>query len=354
MGVFEFTLAAVLLGLLLFTPLSAKLAEILPSSTVPAVIVYAVVLLLAYELLTLPLSYISGLKLPRQYGLSRQNIGGWIGDYIKSLSIGIVFMVAVVAAVYGLMLWSPEWWWLFAWAGLILTTLILTVLAPVLLIPLFFRMSPMEDGEMKARLEGLATQTGVRVGGIYVIEFAAKTSRANAAVMGLGSTKRIAISDTLLEQYSAAEIEVVMAHELAHQRHHDVWRLYAFQAAVLMGSFGVAAWLFENTMPYFSYVNLTDPAGLPLLAASFLTAGLPALPLLAWFSRRLEQAADKYALELTAEPEVFISAMSRLTDQNLAEARPSGLIERLGQDHPSYADRVDMAERFAARNSGTN
>ena len=349
-GKIKFALTIVLLAALLFTPLSVKLAEILPAATVPAVIIYTAILFMVHELVTLPLNYLGGLKLPRQYGLSRQDFSGWLGDHFKSLLIGLVFTLTAVVAVYGLMLWSPDRWWFFAWAGLMLTSLILTVLAPVLLIPLFFKMKPMDDGEIKDRLEALAMRTGVKVGGIYIIEFAAKTTQANAAVMGLGSTKRIAISDTLLEQYSAAEIELVMAHELAHQRHNDVWKLFAFQGTVFLGVFGITAMMFEKAVSYFSYVNLADPAGLPLLVVCFMIAGLPALPLLACFSRRREKAADKYALELTNNPDVFISAMTRLTDQNLSEAWSSSLIERLGQDHPSYIDRVKMAEDFAARN----
>ena len=233
-------------------------------------------------------------------------------------------------------------------------SLILTVLAPVLIIPMFFKMKPMADGELKDRLEALTERTGVKMGGIYVIEFAEKTSQANAAVMGLGHSKRVAISDTLIDQYSHDEIEMVMAHELAHQRHNDVWRLYGFQAAVLVTVFGLSAWLFETSVRLSDYVNLINPAALPLLLLCFFAAGLPALPLLAWFSRRLETAADVYALELTSNPEVFVSAMTKLTDQNLSEARPSSFLERLGQDHPSYNDRVKMAEEFSDKASCSN
>jgi STE24 endopeptidase len=215
---------------------------------------------------------------------------------------------------------------------------------------LFFKLKPMAEGDLKDRLEALAERTGVQVGGIYVMEFAAKTAQANAAVMGLGRTKRVAISDTLIDQYTPEEIELVMAHELGHQRHNDVWRLYTFQGMALLAVFALAAGLFSLLVPVLDYVNITDPAALPLLLTVFFVAGLPAMPLLSWFSRRREKAADAYALEVSGNPEVFISAMTRLTDQNLAEARPSGWLERLGQDHPSYEDRVKMAEDYSVRN----
>ncbi len=350
----EFILAGALVAALLLTPLSKNLADSLPSSPILAAALYFVFLMFIYDLVTLPLNYFSGLKLPRRYGLSRQRFRGWFADHVKSMSMGIVFGVVAVAAVYGLMRWSPDSWWFFAWVGLMVVSLILTVLAPVLIIPMFFKMKPMADGELKDRLEALTERTGVKMGGIYVIEFAEKTSQANAAVMGLGHSKRVAISDTLIDQYSHDEIEMVMAHELAHQRHNDVWRLYGFQAVALLAVFGLSAWLFESSRLLLDYVNLVDPAALPLLLLCFFAAGLPALPLLAWFSRRLETAADVYALELTSNPEVFVSAMTKLTDQNLSEARPSSFLERLGQDHPSYNDRVKMAEEFSDKASCSN
>ena len=350
----EFILAGALVAALLLTPLSKNLAGSLPSSPILAAALYFVFLMFIYDLVTFPLNYFSGLKLPRRYGLSRQRFRDWFADHVKSMSMGIVFGVVAVAAVYGLMRWSPDSWWFFAWVGLMVVSLILTVLAPVLIIPMFFKMKPMADGELKNRLEALAERTGVKMGGIYVIEFAEKTSQANAAVMGLGRSKRVAISDTMIDQYSNDEIEIVMAHELAHQRHNDVWRLYGFQAAVLVTVFGLSAWLFETSVRLSDYVNLINPAALPLLLLCFFAAGLPALPLLAWFSRRLETAADVYALELTSNPEVFVSAMTKLTDQNLSEARPSSFLERLGQDHPSYNDRVKMAEEFSDKASCSN
>lgn len=343
----DFVLTALLTAVLLLTPLSKTIAGVFSMAVIPAAVLYFVFLVIFFDLVTLPLSYFRGLKLPRNYGLSRQDFQGWLGDHVKSLSMGIIFGAVAVTTVYGLMLWLPDWWWLGAWVGLMAVTLLLTVLAPVFIIPLFFKMKPMNEGELKERLKVLAERTRVSVGGIYVIEFAPKTAQANAAVMGLGSTKRVAISDTLIDQYTPEEIELVMAHELAHQRHNDVWRLYTFQGAALLVVFALTAGFFDFLIPVFDYVNITDPAALPLLLAVFFVAGLPAMPLLAWFSRRREAAADAYALEVSGDPEVFLSAMTRLTDQNLAEARPSGFLERLGQDHPSYEDRVKMAEEFS-------
>ena len=343
----EFVLTAVLAAALILTPLSRDVAGFLSGGPAGAT-VFLALLLAARFVLFLPLDYYGGLVLPRRYGLSKQVFRGWLGDQARSWLIGLVFGAGAVAVVFALINWSADWWWLYAWAGLLAVSLILTVLAPVLIIPIFFPMKPMADGDLKTRLQALADKAGVRVGGIYVIEFSGRTTQANAAVMGLGGTKRVAISDTMIDGYSAEEIEVVMAHELAHQRHNDVWRLYGFQAVALVVVFALGAWLYEVSAAALAYAA-AEPAALPLLLACFSVAGLPALPALAWFSRRREAAADAFALELTADPETFVAAMTRLTDQNLAEARPSSRLERLGQDHPSYLDRVKMAAEYSRK-----
>jgi STE24 endopeptidase len=348
LAVINFVFSAILISVLILTPLSRVIAENLPGAPSIAAAFYLVILMIAYDFLTFPLSYWSGYKLPRDYGLLHQTVSGWISDHVKSLLLGAVIGAAVVAVMFFLIEYYPTLWWLVAWVLLALFTLLVTILAPVVLIPLFYKMRPLEEGELRNRLRAVANSAGVKISGIYIIEFSEKTTLANAAVMGLGSTKRIVISDTLINAYTPGEIDVVMAHELAHQRHADVWRLFGFQSAVYLGVFWLASWLFNNFGSQQDYVNSYDPAALPLLLFSFAVTGALAIPAISWFTRKREAAADAYALELTRKPDVFISAMTKLTDQNLGEARSSNFLERLDQDHPSYVDRVKMAQQFSA------
>jgi STE24 endopeptidase len=352
LGILNFIISVALFALLLLTGSSRSIAESLPSQPAPAAASYLVLLMLGYSLLTLPLSVISGLVLPRRYGLSHQTALNWLADHVKFLTMGIIFGAVAIVVLYVAIENSPDWWWLIAWGLLLAVSLVMTVLAPVLLVPLFFKTHALEEGELKQRLVAVAAKAGVKIGGIYVIEFSSKTSLANAAVMGLGHTKRIVISDTLIEAYTPEEIDMVMAHELAHQHHRDVWRLFGFQAVVFQGFFWLASWLFATLAETQDYVNQIDPAAMPLLLFSFFVAGAFSLPLMSWFSRRLEAAADAFALKLTGNPEVFISAMTKLTNQNLGEARPKNFLERLGQDHPSYVDRVKMAKEHANHTDG--
>ncbi|GAI42334.1 unnamed protein product, partial [marine sediment metagenome] len=171
-----------------------------------------------YGVLSAPLSYYRGFVLPHRYGLSIQTLGGWLGDEAKSGVLSLLFGTGIVAAVYWFITSFPQIWWLLTWGIVVLLSLILTTLAPILIVPLFFKMKSLDDEELKLRLEKLAQRAGSRVRGIYTIELSSKGTTANAALMGLGNTKRIALSDTLLQQYSPPEIETITAHELGHHR----------------------------------------------------------------------------------------------------------------------------------------
>ena len=353
LGVVNFAVSGFLILALILTPLSSLIADSLPGAQPVAAALYLLILMIGYDLITLPLSFRTGYKLPKDYGLSPQNVAGWASDHFKSLVIGTGFGAGAVAVLVLLIQHSPDWW-LFAWVLLLVMTLVISVLAPVVLVPLFYKMRPLDEGGLKDRLMAVAKSAGVKVSGIYIIEFSNKTTLANAAVMGLGGTKRIVISDTLVAAFTPEEIDVVMAHELGHQKHGDVWRLFSFQSVILFVVFWLASWLFATLVEQTDYVNQADPAALPLLLFCLIVATAPGLPLISWFNRKIESAADEYALRLTGKPDVFISAMTKLTDQNLGEGNPSNFLERLGQDHPSYVDRVTMAKRILGASSNTD
>jgi STE24 endopeptidase len=172
------------------------------------------------------------------------------------------------------------------------------------------------------------------------------TRKANAALTGLGQTRRILLSDTLLAEYSDDEIEVVLAHELAHHVHRDLWRGIAAQALVLLGGFFLAHVVLTTTAGPLGYRGLSDPAALPLLMLTGGTWSFVVLPALNALSRAQERAADRYALETTRNPDAFVSAMKRLSQQNLAEERPSRLVRLLFYSHPPIRERIDAARAF--------
>jgi STE24 endopeptidase len=315
---------------------------------VPAAVIYFIILIAAYGVLSAPLSYYRGFVLPRRYGLSNQSLTGWLSELLKAGILALALGAGIVAASYWFITIVPQVWWLLAWGFVVLVSLILSILAPVVIVPIFFKMEPLADTELKERLEKLTKQAGVEVGGIYNIEFSSKVTTANAAMMGVGRTKRIVLSDTLLSQYSAPEIEVIMAHELGHNRHRDILRVFVFQSVILLIGFYATGLILEACIGPLGFSGIDDIAVLPLLVLVFAVLSLLIMPISNTLIRRFEKAADDFALHLTGNPQVFITMMTKLTDQNLAEAEPSRWVELLLYDHPSYRSRVEHAKNYSA------
>jgi STE24 endopeptidase len=341
-------LAGILLLLLVFAGLSQRLTGLFTLPAVPGASLYLVILLVAYSVLSAPLDYYRGFVLPHRYRLSIQKLTGWLNDRAKAGLLGLVFGAGMVAVIYWFIIGFPAIWWLLGWGVVVLLSLVLTNLAPVIIVPLFFRMEPLSDEDLRPRLEQLARRAGVGVGGIYTLELSRKSTAANAALMGLGNTKRIVLGDTLLQRYSPPEIETVMAHELGHHLHSDIWRLWVMQSALWLVGFYVAHLAFKASVTPLGFDGISDIAALPLLMLILAVIGLLITPLANAYSRRLEAAADDYALRLTDSPESFINAMTKLADQNLSEAQPSRWVELLLYDHPSYWRRVEHARYYSA------
>ena len=355
-------ISAVVIAILLFSGLSFWLRDALafagdwrPIAGVPGweplrTGLYFIVLGAAVAIIDAPLSWYGGYVLPRRYGVSTQRLGGWLWDGLKGLAISLPIEILAIEFVYLLLAVSPNAWWLWTGLAILLFTVVLANLAPVLLLPLFYKLTPLPDGEVKQRALALAAQAHTQVRGIYSMNMSAKTTAANAAVMGLGNTRRIVIGDTLLNQYTPDEIEVVVAHELGHQVHRDIPKLILVQTATMLGGLylvNLALHAVVAAVPAFH--GLSDPATMPLVAAVLGVFGLIVLPLTNGFSRMVEQQADGYALESTGKVCAFISAMTRLANQNLAELNPNPLVEFFLYNHPSIGNRLAFARKFAER-----
>lgn len=354
----DLMLGAAGLLVLLFSGLSFSLRDALAPSAAwqpiahwapLQVAAYFGVLYAVYFVLDLPLSVYGGFVLPRRYGLTTQTLGGWALDLVKGLALSLVFEVAAVEVVYGLLALSPNAWWLWVGGVMLVFTVLLANLAPVLLIPIFYKLTPLPESELKSRLLALAAQARTRVRGVYSLNMSAKTTAANAMLAGLGNTRRIILGDTLLQNFTPDEIEVVLAHELGHQVHGDIPRMIAVQTGATLGGLylvNVALHVIVASVP--AYHGLTDVATMPLIAAALGIFGFVTMPLTNGLSRRAEQQADAYALDTTHNTAAFIAAMTRLANQNLAEAEPAPWVEFLLHDHPSIGRRLAFARRYAA------
>ncbi len=342
--VVDLTLTVVALLVLLMSGASAALRDL--AGQVPTyygqVAAYVVVLVTGAGVLFFPLSYYSGFVLPHRYELSVQTLPGWAADYAKGLLLGLVEAVLVALPVYALLRHVPGWW---LWAAVLLTlfTVLLANLAPVLIVPLFFKLRPLEDGSLRRRLVELAQQTGTQVRGVYVMDMSRRTRTANAALMGLGNTRRIVLGDTLWQRFEPAEIEAVLAHELGHHVHNDIWRAIALDAALTFAACWLADLAARAALGPLGIGRIDDVAALPLLLLVGGALFTLLLPLTNGVSRRREAAADRFALRVTGNPAAWRGALRKLADQNLAEVDPPAWVEWLLYSHPSIRHRLQAA-----------
>ena len=343
LGFGEMLLSLGLLLLLIFSGISSWFTGLLNLPFIARVGLYFLALMAAYELLTFPLGFYSGYTLPHRYGISVQKLKSWLADLAKSAVLGLVLGLAAIAVVYWLFQSFPDFWWLLAWLLVLAVSLLMSVIAPVLLVPLFYKMKPLTDAGLKDKLERLARKAGAAVNGVFILDFSTKVTSANAGLMGLGRTRRIVISDTLLKQYSTPEIEVITAHELGHHHNRDISRLFIIQSVLYLILFKIADIVLKATVAPLEFHGIADPATLPWLILIFGVLTTLISPLTNTYTRHVEGQADRFALRLTDNPRAFINAMTRLTNQNLAIASPAGWEEILFYDHPSYSKRVQMA-----------
>jgi STE24 endopeptidase len=305
------------------------------------------VLSILFDLATLPFSFYRGFLLERRYGLATEKMGHWLRDHLKAALIGLLFAELGAMFVYFTLRHWPQHWWVLAGAGYSLVIVILVNLAPVVLLPLFYRFKPLGKVELRDRLTALASKAGARIMGVYEWTLSDRTKKANAALAGMGNTRRILLSDTLLAEYSDDEIEVILAHELAHHVHKDIWTSVLYDMALTFTGFFAAHHVLRWAVPYFGLQGAADPAGIPILLITAGAIGLAVRPLMNAVSRAHERRADAYALRMTNNPPAFISAMRRLGQQNLAEENPSRLVQALFYTHPPIRERLKAAQEWA-------
>lgn len=302
-----------------------------------------------YYLIGLPLAYYEGYVLPHLYGISNQTLRGWISDQVKGILVGGVFGLILLEVIYFVLRVSPNLWWLWAAGILLFFSVILANLAPVLLMPIFYKFVPLgeEHEHLAQRLIRLAEKARTKVRGVYKFDMSRRTKAANAALTGLGNTRRIILGDTLLNQFSDDEIETVLAHELGHHVNNDIPFSIIVSSLITLGGLFLANLGLQWGVSSFGFEGVSDPAAMPLFALVLGIYGLITMPLENAFSRWRERQADRYALESTRNGHAYASAMARLANQNLADADPEPWVEWLLYSHPALEKRIGMANQFS-------
>jgi len=309
---------------------------------------FGAIFYLSFAALELPLEYYSGFVLPHRYDQSTETLGGWAKDQLLGLLLTAVIGLPVLEGVYWLLRVTGPLWWMWAAAGYVLLAVSLSSLAPVIILPLFNKYAPLgeEHAELAARLTALAARAGTKVSGVFRFDMSKRTKAANAALTGLGHTRRIILGDTLLDEFTTDEVETVIAHELGHHVHRDIPMGIFLSAVVALASLYLASLALNWGGAAFGFSGPADIAALPLFALTLGLFGLITLPLNNAFSRWREVRADRYALAATRNPQAFANAMTRLANQNLAEADPEPWVVFLLYSHPPIRDRVALAAKF--------
>jgi STE24 endopeptidase len=310
-----------------------------------SIFLYVLLLLVISKVLGIGLDYY-GFRLEQRFKLSNQNLRAWIWDEVKEFLVALVLGAIVVELLYFTIRQWPQHWWMLAWALFMVLFVVLAQLAPVVLLPIFYKFEPLDNEDLRRRLVVLSERAGTRVRGVYRWKLSEKSKKANAALTGLGSTRRIILADTLLDNYAPEEIEAVLAHELGHHVHRHILKSILVQAAITLFGFWAANWTLHYAVDQHMFEELSDFANLPLLVLVSTVLSFLLMPALNAYSRFNERQADKYAFESIARVEPFISSMNKLAEQNLAERTPSQWVEWFFHSHPSISGRVAAAEAW--------
>ncbi len=315
------------------------------------VALYAIVFGGIYLVINLPLSYYSEYILPHRFEMSNQTLGGWISDQIKGLLVSGVLGGVILEIIYLVLRVAPDTWWLWAAAIMLVFSVLLANLAPVLLLPLFNKFVPLgeEHADLVQRLLGLAERAHTKVQGVYKFDMSKRTKAANAALTGLGNTRRIILGDTLISEFTPDEIETVLAHELGHHVNRDVPIMIAFQSVMTLAGLYLASLGLRWGAAFFGFQGPADIAAFPIFILVIGAYGLVTMPLGNGISRWRERKADEYSLKVTGMGQAFASAMTRLANQNLADADPEAWEEFLLYSHPALRKRIQMAQDASQR-----
>ncbi len=303
-----------------------------------------------YSLINLPLGYYSGFVLPHRFDQSNQTFRDWIIDQLKGFAVGAPLGLLLLELLYLALRATGNLWWLWAAGGMLVFTVLLSNLAPILIMPLFNKYVPLGDEhrELADRLLALARRANTKVKGVFKFDMSRRTKAANAALTGIGNTRRIVLGDTLINEFSTDEIETVLAHELGHHIHRDIPFLIAFGTLSTTLSLYLASLALNWTIGYFGFTSPADVAAFPALGLILGAYGLLTMPLDNAVSRWRENMADDYALRSTGKYEAFASAITRLANQNLGEVDPEKWVVWMFYSHPPLGERIAKANNWKA------
>ena len=330
-------------------PLADRLAPVLADAIglrAVVLIVLAAIIFGLFELLTLPLSIYSGYVLEHRYDLSNETPRAFAINTLKQLAVGGVIGLIVLMGLYLLVWYAGAFWWLWAWSAWVALLVLLARLLPTVILPIFYKATPIDDQPLVDSLVKLAAESGLAISAVQSIDLSKDTKKVNAALVGMGGTRRVLLSDTLLDRFDLRQIAVVFAHELGHHRRRHIWKLLALSAVTSTALIAVVVWFLASHAGPAADRWPKAVAALPKFCLGVALLSFVLQPIMCAVSRRFETHCDLDALTLTRDPQAFRDAMTQLGTINLADPDPHPLMEWYYYDHPALKRRIALADRF--------
>lgn len=338
---FLFTVGLLLYG---YTLLIEQFVFTFSSNNYIAVLIFSALFGILSGIISFPFSFYSGFILEHTYNMSNQTFAQWIWENVKGMLVAIPIFAPLALIVYYYLLTFGSDWWLPVSITLFIFSIGLSRIAPILILPLFYKLTPLEDSPLKEKILALTKSTTMIIEGIYSFNLSKTTKKANAAFTGIGKSKRILLGDTLMENFSDDEIETVFAHELGHYSRGHIWKGIIFGTVSIFVGLYLTSLAYSMSLSWFGFTSIGQIAALPLLTLWLGLYSLVTSPLGNILSRKHEFEADRYAVERTNSKPAFVSTMNKLAEINLADKSPHPLIEFLFYSYPSIEKRISAVE----------
>lgn len=301
----------------------------------------------AGSIIFFPFNFYSGYILEHKYKLSNQNLFKYFFEKAKALLVSTLIGIPILILFFWVLREYGTFWWLPFAIFMFFISVVLSQIFPIFILPIFYKIKPIENESLKSRIRNLAVDAGLKVENVYSFDMSKNTKKANAAFTGLGKTKRIILGDTLLNNYTEYEIETVIAHEIGHYKHKHITKNIIIGTLSSFLTLFIIATLYDISTGWFNFDSVTQIAALPLLTLWSVIIGLITTPLGNILSRKFEYEADRYAVTATCKPLSFINTLEKLTEQNLGDKEPHPFVEWFFYSHPSIKNRINAIKQFS-------
>lgn len=350
LSIFETAISFIIIYMFIAFGWSIKLEEFIRSYTTSDYLVFlsfVIAIGVAGSIIFFPLNFYSGYMLEHKYNLSNQNLFNYFFEKTKGLFVSAVIGIPIILLFFWVLREYEANWWLPFAVLMFFISVVLSQVFPVFILPLFYKLKPIENESLISRISKLAKDAGLKIENVYSFDMSKNTKKANAAFTGLGKSKRIILGDTLLESYSESEIETVIAHEVGHYKHKHITKNILIGTLSSFLTLFIIAKLYESSLSWFGFDSVTQISALPLLTIWSILVGLSTTPLGNILSRKFEYEADRYAIEITGKPVSFINTLEKLTEQNLGDKEPHRIVEWFFYSHPSVKNRISALRKYS-------